>query len=75
MFKKHYARVPLYMKRRDSAQTHTNRVLFISRWFGCLEVETCPTDHRVKSNNVLLVGSINILLFEPVYIVLLVEPL
>ena len=34
------------MKRRDLVQSHSNRVLFIARWFGCLE--TCPTDHRVK---------------------------
>ena len=34
------------MKRRDLVQSHSNRILFIAQWFGCLE--TCPTDHRVK---------------------------
>ena len=42
MFIKQYARIPSYMKRRDLVQSHTNRILNISRWFGCLE--TCPTE-------------------------------
>ena len=49
--------IPLYMKRRDLVQSHSNRILFIAQWFGCLE--TCPTDHRVQGIRVSPGGSLS----------------
>ena len=46
MFINQYAYIPLYTRRRDLVQSHSNRTLCIAQWFGCLE--RCPTDHRVK---------------------------